>query len=117
MKTPIYLMSLVLLLGGLYSFVENFGPNGNDHFAAHYGNQWICSTTGVWTELRTASFSTTADPVKHPRYDYGGAVSGVWMYMFSGGFRYFNSLQPGGQLQRNSSGKHPDVDFSKLPEN
>lgn len=103
------------LLGGLYSFVENFGPNGNDYFRARYGNQWVCSTSGVWTELKTASFSTTADPVKHPRYDYGGGANGGWMYMFSGGFRDMNNLQPGGSVQRTGTGVHPNINFSTLP--
>src|SRR6185312_7344339 len=31
------------LFSGLYSFVENFGSNGNDFFKAAYGNQWVCT--------------------------------------------------------------------------
>jgi len=66
------------LLSHLYSFVENFGDNGEDYFTARYGNQWICTPAGNWIELTEARFSTTADKVKHPRFDYGaGVVTGA----------------------------------------
>lgn len=32
---------------GLYSFVENFGSNGDDFFKAEYGNQWVCTPSGT----------------------------------------------------------------------
>ncbi|SFD16474.1 protein of unknown function [Chitinophaga sp. CF118] len=105
------------LLGGLYSFIENYGSNGNDLFKARYGNQWVCSSTGVWKELKTANFSTSADPVGHPRYDYGGGASGQWMYMYSGSFKEMNNLRRGGLVQRNSTGTPPNIDFNSLPNN
>ncbi|WP_177189465.1 DUF3472 domain-containing protein [Chitinophaga sp. YR573] len=105
------------LLGGLYSFIENYGSNGNDFFKARYGNQWVCSSTGVWTEIKSAYFSTSADPAGHARYDYGGGVSGQWIYMFSGGFKEMNNLPKGSLVQRNSTGTPPDINFNSLPNN
>lgn len=105
------------LLGGLYSFVENYSSNGNDYFTANYGNQWIRSKNGTWVELTQARFTTTASPVNHPRYDYGGGANGTWMYMFSGGFRLMNNLAPGAQVQRTSSGTPPAINFNALPNN
>jgi hypothetical protein len=104
------------LLSGLYAFVENFGPNGNDYFKAYYGNQWICTSSGTWIELTKCQFTTTASPVKHPRYDYGAGVENNWFYMFSGGFKELNNLSPHSTIQRNANGAAPDIDFLSLPE-
>jgi hypothetical protein len=104
------------LFSGLYAFVENFGSNGNDFFKAYYGNQWICTSAGTWIELTTCHFTTTASPVKHPRYDYGGGVENSWFYMFSGGFKELNNLSPHSLIRRMPNGVAPDIDFSSLPE-
>lgn len=102
-------------LKGLYAFVENFGPNGNDYFKAYYGNQWICTPSGNWVELTKVSFSTTANPQKHQRYDYGAGVENDKFYMFSGGFKQLNNISPGDYLQRKATGVAPRIDFSALP--
>jgi hypothetical protein len=112
------------LLSGLYSFVENFGDNGEDYFTARYGNQWICTPSGNWIELTRARFSTTADRVKHPRYDYGAGVTPMkaagkeqdWFYMFSGGFRRVNNLAPGNFISRIPGGVPPAIDLAALPD-
>jgi hypothetical protein len=85
------------LLSHLYSFVENFGDNGEDYFTARYGNQWICTPAGNWIELTEARFSTTADKVKHPRFDYGAGVVPV---AGSGG----GAAGPGGSDGRGGDG-------------
>lgn len=103
------------LLSGLYSFIENFGDNGMDHFAAHYGNQWVCTPAGTWIELTRARFTTTADPVKHPRFDYGGGSDGKWFYMFSGGFKSADATPYGTMISREPSGQRPVIDFMALP--
>jgi hypothetical protein len=123
------------LLSHLYSFVENFGDNGEDYFTAHYGNQWICTPSGNWIELTDARFSTTADKVKHPRFDYGAgvipggsngtggakAVPGPggeaqdWFYMYSGGFRQLNNLAPGSTIRRKASAVPPTIELGALP--
>ncbi|SDD70336.1 protein of unknown function [Mucilaginibacter pineti] len=104
------------LLSGLYSFVENFGDNGMDYFSAKYGNQWICTPSGKWMELTTARFTTTADKVKHPRFDYGSGVDGKWFYMFSGGFKTVGTTPRGTMITRPANGTPPAIDFNALPQ-
>lgn len=104
------------LLSGLYSFVENFGPNGDDFFTASYGNQWVCTPSGTWIEMDKCYLTTTASPTKHPRYDYGAGVENNRFYMFTGGFRRMNNVEPRKViLSREPTGKAPDIDFSSLP--
>jgi hypothetical protein len=113
------------LLSHLYSFVENFGDNGEDYFTARYGNQWICTPAGNWIELTEARFSTTANKVKHPRFDYGAGVVPMdiagsevqdWFYMYSGGFKQLNNLAPGQSVRRKAGGVAPAINLAALPE-
>ena len=99
---------------GLYSFVENFGDNGNDYFKAYYSNQWICTPAGNWIELTEASFTTTANPKKHQRYDYGAGVEGNKFYMFTGGFKHLNNIAPNEVIKRPPNNTAPTIDFKKL---
>ncbi len=103
------------LLTGLYSFVENFGDNGTDYFSARYGNQWICTPSGKWMELTNARFTTTADKVKHPRFDYGSGTDGKWFYMFSGGFKKVGTTPYGTVITREANGTPPAINFDALP--
>lgn len=103
------------LLTGLYSFVENFGDNGNDYFSAYYGNQWICTPSGKWIELTSARFTTTADPIKHPRFDYGGGSKRDWFYMYSGGFKQAEPTPGGSIINRLPTHRQPAIDFASLP--
>lgn len=102
---------------GLYSFVENFGGNGDDFFKAEYGNQWVCTPSGTWIELTKCSLTTTASPTKHQRYDYGAGVEDNKFYMFTGGFKEMNNLAPRSEIERKPNGVAPDIDFSALPSN
>jgi hypothetical protein len=104
------------LLSRLYAFVENFGPNGNDYFKANYGNQWIGTAAGNWFELTKCHFTTTASPLKHPRYDYGAGIENGWFYMFTGGFIELNNIAPHSLIERAPVGIPPVIDFSTLPE-
>jgi len=102
------------LLGGLYSFVENFGSNGSDYFKARYGNQWVRTESGNWIEVTQAYFTTTASDAAHQRYDEGAGIESGTMYMYSGGFREVgNSV--GVTYTRPSSGSAPSINFSTLP--
>ena len=103
------------LFSGLYSFVENFGSNGNDFFKAAYGNQWVCTPSGTWIELTRCYLTTTASPQKHQRYDYGVGVEDNKFYMFTGGFKEINNLAPHSVIERKANGIHPDIDFTTLP--
>jgi len=67
--------------------------------------------------LTEARFSTTADKVKHPRYDYGAGVDTArWFYMYSGGFKQVNNLAPGSTIRRQPGGVPPAIDLGALPE-
>ncbi len=99
---------------GLYSFVENFGSNGNDYFKAYYGNQWVCTPAGTWIELTDAVFSTTASPQKHQRYDYGAGVEGKLFYMYSGGFKNTNNISAKEKISRPANGVAPVINFENL---
>ncbi|MCW3467760.1 DUF3472 domain-containing protein [Chitinophaga nivalis] len=104
------------LLGGLYSFVENYSDNGNNFFKARYGNQWVCTTAGTWIELTKASFTTTANETSHQRYDLGAGLENNFFYMFSGGFRQVgNSV--GQTYDRTATGTPPAINFNQLPNN
>ena len=103
------------LLSGLYSFVENFGPNGNEFFKADYANQWICTTSGKWIELTKCSLTTTASATKHQRYDYGAGVEDNKFYMFTGGYKVMNNLAAGSVIERKANGIPPAIDFAGLP--
>jgi hypothetical protein len=105
------------LLSGLYSFVENFGPNGNDFFKAEYGNQWACTVNGTWIELTKCTLTTTASPSKHQRYDYGAGVENNKFYMFTGGFKEMNNLAPHSSIERKPNNMAPHINFSELPGN
>lgn len=104
------------LFSGLYSFVENFGSNGNDFFKADYGNQWVCTPSGTWIELTKCRLTTTASPKKHQRYDYGAGVEDNKFYMYTGGFKKLNNLSPGSVIERKANGIAPKIDFASLPE-
>ena len=70
----------------LYSFSENFGGN-NGHLLrkALYGNQWIRTAEGQWTELTTATFSH--DPTgKADRLDRFMGVENGQFFLSHGGF-------------------------------
>ncbi len=101
------------LLSRLHSFVENYNDNGDNLFKAYYGNQWIQTTSGNWIELTQSRFSTTADPVKHPRFDYGGGAENDWFYMFSGGFKNAGHTKFGDAYTRKPNGVPPHI--GKLP--
>ncbi len=104
------------LLSGLYSFVENFGPNGNDYFKADYGNQWICTAYGTWLELNKCKLTTTASKEKHPVFDFNGGVEDNKFYMLTGGFKEKNTVTPNTVIERNLNGKAPDINFATLPD-
>lgn len=73
-------------LKGLHSFSENFGgDNGHLLRKAMYGNQWIRTPDGQWTELTAARFSH--DPTgREDRFDrFMGVESGVF-FLSHGGF-------------------------------
>lgn len=73
-------------LRGLYSFSENFGgDNGHLLRKALYGNQWIRSDTGAWSEILTATFSHDSTG-KADRFDRFMGVENGQFFLSHGGF-------------------------------
>ena len=74
------------LLRGLHSFSENFGgSNGHLVRKARYGNQWIRTVNGAWTELTEASF-THDETGKSARLDRFMGVEEGRFFLSHGGF-------------------------------
>lgn len=69
---------------GLYSFDEDWNsPNGQQKRLAEFGNQWIKTPEGTWTELTSAVFTHTG---KESRTDYDAGNIGNRFYLTGGGF-------------------------------
>ena len=90
----------------LYSFSENFGGN-NGHLLrkALYGNQWIRTAEGQWTELTTAAFSHDATG-KADRLDRFMGVEDGQFFLSHGGF-IPGCTQYGEKFTRPATGKVP----------
>ncbi|MGD0089837.1 MAG: DUF3472 domain-containing protein [Planctomycetota bacterium] len=101
-------------LHGLYSFNENFGgANGQKRRLAEFGNQWIKTPDGQWTELTSANF-THDDTGKKDRKDYGAGVVEERFYLSNGGF-VADPIKYGGKIQRPATGKQPgDIELPPL---
>jgi len=73
-------------LHGLYSFSENFGgANGHLVRKARFGNQWIRTPDGTWTELTKATFSHDSTG-KSDRLDRFMGVENGEFFLSQGGF-------------------------------
>jgi hypothetical protein len=99
---------------GLYSFSENFsGSNGHLVRKALFGNQWIKTADGKWSELTTASFSH--DPTgKSDRLDRFIGVENGRFFLSQGGF--VNGFTPYGEkFTRPPTGKPPELNLPPLP--
>lgn len=99
----------------LHSFLENFIPDqGNITRMGSYSNQWVCSTSGQWTELTRARFTADATARKEARLDYTGGVENGGFFLKNCGF--FNEKgEIGSWFVRPASGKKPEINFSALP--
>jgi beta-galactosidase len=90
----------------LYSFNEDFeGANGQQQRLAEFGNQWIKTAGGDWSELLKARFTHTKNGYSD-RLDRGAGVVGNRFYLSNGGF-IAGSLKYGDEITRPASGKHP----------
>ena len=93
-------------LRGLYSFNENFaGANGQLRRLAEFGNGWIRTADGSWTELTTARFTHDSHG-KADRKDYGAGVVNGRFYLSNGGF-VAEPVQYGDTIQRPGGGQPP----------
>ncbi|GAB4460558.1 MAG: hypothetical protein OHK0029_24770 [Armatimonadaceae bacterium] len=93
-------------LRGLYSFNENFwGGNGQKRRLAEFGNQWVMTEEGMWTELTEARF--THDPTgKEDRRDYSAGTAGNRFFLANGGFKEAN-ITYGSTIRRPATGQAP----------
>ncbi len=99
-------------LRGLYSFSENFGgSNGHLLRKASYGNQWIQSKDGQWTELLKASFSHDGTG-KTARLDRFMGVENGQFFLSHGGF-VPGFTKYGESFTRPATGKAPVLDLPK----
>ncbi|HEY2574288.1 MAG TPA: DUF3472 domain-containing protein, partial [Verrucomicrobiaceae bacterium] len=101
------------LLRGLYSFNEDFdGANGHLQRLCEFGNQWIESKDGRWTELTTAHFTHDATG-NQDRHDFGSGVTPDGRFFLSNGG--FIANPPTGPLTRlkNPPGK-PKIELPTL---
>jgi hypothetical protein len=94
-------------LHGLYSFNENFvGTNGDRRRLAEFGNQWMRTNDGTWTELLTARLThdQTGDT---QRLDYTAKLVDGRFALANGGFLDVPPAQP--TLVRPALGVPPDI--------
>ena len=101
-------------LRGLHSFSENFwGSNGHLRRKALYGDQWIRTSDGRWTELTVATFSH--DPTgKKARLDRSMGIEDGRFYLSHGGFGPA-STRFGERFERIPTGKAPVIDLPEVP--
>jgi hypothetical protein len=94
-------------LRGLHSFSENFGgDNGHLRRKALYGDQWIHTANGQWSELSVATFSH--DPTgRADRLDRFMGVEAGQFFLSHGGF-VEGFTKYGDKFQRPPMGKAPE---------
>jgi len=101
-------------LRGLYSFSENFsGENGHLLRKALYGNQWIQTRDGTWSELLTATFSHDGTG-KAARLDRFMGVENGRFFLSHGGFiEGYTAF--GTPFTRPGGGPAPDLKLPPVP--
>ncbi|WP_211327056.1 DUF3472 domain-containing protein [Chitinophaga flava] len=102
---------------GLYSFLENFNDqNGYLGRSGQYNNQWIRSTTGVWTEITSARFTADATATNDQRRDYAGGVDNSTgrFFLKNGGF-FADYVNYNTTFTRSATGVAPTVNLNTLP--
>lgn len=102
-------------LTSLYSFLENFNPDGGDRTRmAQYGNQWISDSKGNWQELTAATYTFDATAKGKYRKDYAAGLADGQFYLKNCGF--FDEFVPAGKaFTREAKGVKPVVDLTALP--
>jgi len=101
-------------LQGLYSFSENFGDsNGHLRRKALFGNQWIRTDKGKWTEITEASFSHDETGAADRLDRFMGMEKGQF-FLSQGGF-VTGFTKYGEKFIRPSTGKPPVITIPSLP--
>ena len=102
-------------LTGLHSFLENFYDyNGYMGRKMLTNNQWICTSEGVWIELKAARLTGDATVTNKQRMDYAGGLDNGVFYLKNGGFfdQYISVNQT---FTRTTTGVKPEINFNNLP--
>lgn len=98
----------------LHSFLENFLPETGDiGRSVNFGNQWVCDTSGKWTELTKAKFTADATARKSYRMDFSGGKQKNLFYLQNCGF-FNNYTKMNEFFERESSGKKPVLNFETI---
>ena len=102
-------------LTSLYSFLENFEPDGgNATRMACYGNQWVSDSKGHWQRLTGVTYTGDATAKARYRKDYAGGVQQGRFFLKNCGF--FNSFVPlNTTFTRPANGIQPVIDLALLP--
>lgn len=99
----------------LHSFLENFIPgNGNIPRRAIYSNQWVCNTSGKWSELKKARFTADATARKEARLDYAGGIENGRFFLKNCGF-FNEKTDIDTWFVRPEASQKPEIDFRILP--
>lgn len=102
-------------LTGGYSFLENFiDTNGYLGRQAQYGNQWVCSSTGTWTEVTDAYYNGDYTAEHNQRMDFAGGLKNNQFYLQNGGF-FSNYVSLDQTFTRPATGTPPSINFTTLP--
>ncbi len=103
-------------LTGFHSFLENFSVNyGAVQRLAHYGNQWVCDTEGIWHEITRARFTADATARGGHRLDYAGGTKDGNFFMKNGGF-FDDRVKFDQWFEKPSNPKtKPVIDLDNLP--
>ncbi|HYV35130.1 MAG TPA: DUF3472 domain-containing protein [Gemmataceae bacterium] len=97
----------------LHGFSENFGGStGHLERKALYGNQWIRTADGQWTELTAATFSHDATGKKN-RLDRYMGIQDNQFFLSHGGFLPGTGTS-GERFTRAGGGKPPTIELPKL---
>jgi hypothetical protein len=95
------------LLRGLYSFVEDFNGNtGHLRRLCEFGNQWIKTPAGQWSELTTAGFTHDSTGGRDRR-DFGAGLTAEGRFYLSNGGFIADSIKYGDKFTRPAGGKPP----------
>lgn len=99
-----------------HSFLENFHEStGHLTREVAFGNQWVYTTDGVWSEMTDGFFTADATAARDERLDYAGGVNGDKFFLKNCGF-FNESVTPGTSFSRSATGIAPNIDFASLPE-
>ncbi|SHF30878.1 protein of unknown function [Mariniphaga anaerophila] len=99
----------------LHSFLENFlTDTGDQTRMAYYSNQWVCNTSGEWTELTKVKFTADATARKDSRLDYAGGAENSKFFLKNCGF--FSDRTPFDSFfEREKTETPPQINLEDLP--